>query len=101
MLILDKHTVAALPLSSEHPQHAHGTGTLAGYVVRETIRNGTVLWHGTVDDKGHFALCGYDVAVIDGARRYAEALDIMHSYRAGDGYAVIDNIYTCGCRSTR
>lgn len=63
----------------------HGLSTIAGHIVRRTIP-GTEAAH-------------VDVAQIDGATNYGRALDIARDERAKPGqYAVIDTVYTCGCR---
>lgn len=80
--------------SADFPRHSHGTHVLAGYVIRQTERDGEYLWH----DEAKTA-CGEDVAVVEGSTNYADALEIKHTYRTGTSYAVIDSLYTCGCRS--
>lgn len=73
----------------QHPAHSHGLDTTVGYVLRETIR-----------DRQSLGPDYIDVAVFDGDHRYGTALDLAHVYRAADGgYAVVDTLYACGCRS--
>lgn len=69
--------------------------------MRETIRNGEALWHGPLNGHGEHTLCGYDVAVVEGGRCYVETFPIRDQYRSLPigGYAVVDNLYACGCRS--
>ena len=81
--------------------HGHDLDQLVGYVVRETLRDGQALWHGDLTGRGEARqFCGYDVAVVDGAHRFAEALTVAYAYRdLPDGYALVDHLYSCGCRS--
>lgn len=73
--------------------HPHGpSGGVVGYVVRETIRGGCRL---AVAD----GPLGVDVAAFDGATQYGAALDTARGYRQHGGYAVVDSLYACGCRS--
>ena len=82
------------------PDHSHTTDTIVGYVVRETVRNGRPLFRGTPDTRGIHPECGFDVEVIDGGHRYADTFATRDSYRSTDGgYAVVDDLYACGCRS--
>lgn len=89
------------PLAEHHVMHDGSSPTLAditGYIVRRTIVAGV-----TVPD-------GVDVAVY-GPPAYAAATDLAWKYRtrparAGDpsdttpwGWAVVDTVYACGCRS--
>ena len=67
--------------------HAHGLDTTAGYIVRRTF----------FDEREH-----EDVATINGRTNYEQALVAVREVRAeqtGMGYAVIDFVYECGCRS--
>ena len=70
--------------------HTITTG-LVGYVVRHTIRDGEIIR----STRG----VGYDVAVVVGASRYADTFPIRDAHRQGRDYAVVDNLYGCGCRS--
>jgi len=72
--------------------HDHSTTTgIVGYVVRHTIENGEIIRDGE--------RVGRDVAVVEGAHRYAETFPIRDAHRAGRDYAVVDMLYGCGCRS--
>ena len=84
----------------EFPGHYHShPDDVVGYAVRETIRSGEILWHGEADDKGHRE-CGYDVATVEGSTRYGDTFAIRDQYRnEAGGYAVVDTLYRCGCRS--
>jgi len=84
-----------------YPGHSHSTDMIVGYVVRETIRDGVVLWHGERIGPGDMhEFCGYDVAVVEGACRYGDTFETRDSYRKQPGgYAVVDHLYSCGCRS--
>lgn len=87
----------------EFPGHHHSNDDLVGYAVRETIRDGKALWHGEMTVQHgveRWSECGYDVAVVEGARRYGDTFEVRDSYRnAPGGYAVVDRLYRCGCRS--
>lgn len=87
---------------AEHLDHDHPSDSVVGYVVRKTISPyGSVLWHTEVDASGdEVRECGYDVAVVEGARNYADTFPIRDLHRRGKGYAVVDTLYACGCRST-
>jgi hypothetical protein len=74
--------------------HSHGLDDIAGHVV--TI---------TRYDNATSQTTREDVAYIDGATHYGEAVELAHKVRAqiasGDidaTYAVIDTVYTSGCR---
>lgn len=76
---------------TEHPQHEHGTATLAGYSVVSTD------WNGGSPTR-------YEVLRIEDPCGYAFALEAVQEVRDVSGeyqYGVIDNLYTCGCRSNR
>ena len=82
------------------PDHSHTSDTIVGYVVRETVRNGRPLFRGTPDAHGIHPECGFDVEAIDGGHRYADTFATRNSYQSTDGgYAVVDTLYACGCRS--
>ena len=73
---------------------AHSLDDIVGYVVRQTFDNGLPLFDSSR------ALCGFDVASIDGANRFGDALEIAYAFRRVPGsYAVVDNVYACGHRS--
>lgn len=76
--------------------HCHSlTDGLAGYIVRQTKRDGRVLSSGNPLDA-----TGFPVAVVTDPRRYGAAVEIAREVRAVQGsYAVIDSVYVCGCRS--
>jgi hypothetical protein len=75
--------------------HQHSTDNLVGYAIRHTIEpDGTVLWH--TDGSGR---CGHDVVVVDKPTEYGWAIEAAHADRAQNGWAVIDHLYSCGCRS--
>ena len=92
-------TFAGKPLSElasgrDNASHAHGLNSVAGYVLRQTQRDGVWLWH----DEAKTA-CGEDVAVFEGDGTYGALLDRKREL-GGDGqYFVADFVYTCGCRS--
>lgn len=65
----------------------HNLGSITGYVVRRTIAAGEMLAEPC------------DVAVIAGATEYGAALDYARGYRTAGSWAVVDFLYTCGCRS--
>lgn len=77
---------------------SHGTSSVVGYVVRETIDEGVML---TRTDVGNGLACGYDVGAFVGATSYAEAVTRAQEYRGRGrrGYAVVDWLYACGHRS--
>ncbi|MGW9031656.1 hypothetical protein ACWGQ5_48145 [Streptomyces sp. NPDC055722] len=84
----------------DYPGHFHSNDIIVGYVVRETIRGGKPLHHGEPDEHGHHEGCGYDVFAVDGAHRYTETFPTRDAYRQQcGGYAVVDTLYKCGCRS--
>ncbi len=85
-------TVAGFVPLNGSSRHDHSATTgIIGYVVRETIREGVVLREGN-----HV---GVDVRLVLGGPRYADALVIRDGYRdTRSGYAVVDNLYGCGCR---
>src|SRR6185312_1945065 len=63
----------------DNPRHSHSNDNLVGYVVVETVDPELgALWRHKVDG-GHTTepvcagSCGWDVAVIDAANRYADA----------------------------
>ena len=68
----------------EHRTHSHSLDELAGYVVREV----------GLEDAA-------DLAWIDSPVRYGEALSTQQRHRrmSGTYSAVIDTVYTDGCRS--
>ena len=96
--------VGGRPLSAYQPfrwaHAAHRAGAslsdIVGYVVRRTIADdGEILWN---DEER--TSCGYDVAVLPAPHLYGQALDVALEHRGpGDGYAVVDRLYACGCRS--
>lgn len=105
-LTIGATVVAGRPLAEyrpirEFPGHFHSNDMLVGYVVRETIRDGTVLWHGAhIGPADMHEHCGYDVAAVEGAARYGDTFAVRDAYRAQPGgYAVVDSLYSCGCRS--
>lgn len=72
--------------------HDHSTTTgIVGYAVRHTIEDGVVISDGQ--------RVGRDIAAIAGAHRYAETFPLRDAYRTPGRYAVVDNLYGCGCRS--
>ncbi|WP_331732904.1 hypothetical protein OG613_48875 (plasmid) [Streptomyces sp. NBC_00015] len=81
----------------EFPAHSHRTDDVVGYVVRETVRDWRPLYRDECrPDEG----CGYDVFAVDGAHRYAETFLTRNAYRQRQGgYAVVDTLFACGCRS--
>lgn len=77
-----------------HRDHTHNTDGVVGYVVRETIRERNILWG---ED---FGTCGYDVQAVEGGHRYGDTFPLRDVYRdRPGGYAVVDRLYRCGCRS--
>jgi hypothetical protein len=64
--------------------HNHGIATTAGYIVRRTF----------------FGARAHEDAGTFGADGYGQALERVREVRAEghDGYAVIDTVYSCGCR---
>lgn len=84
-----------------YPGHSHTTDMIVGYVVRETIRDGVVLWHGEhIGPSDMHEFYGYDVHVVEGACRYGDTFETRDAYRRQPGgYAVVDTLYSCGCRS--
>ncbi|HKT02000.1 MAG TPA: hypothetical protein VJT31_20935 [Rugosimonospora sp.] len=81
--------------------HPHGLAAIVGYVVRETVRDGVVLWHGEHTGPADVhEFCGYDVAAVEGSDRYGDTFPTRDQYRSQPGsYAVVDSLYACGCRS--
>lgn len=69
----------------------HGLNTTAGYIVRSTFFERGLRAH-------------EDDSLYEGAGSYCAALGRAHAIRADNraagiaGYAVIDWLYTCGCR---
>lgn len=81
-----------------NPRHNHSLDDIVGYVVRETVRNRKPIV--VAPSTGRGALIGQDVAVVEGGNRYAEAFPVRDAYRnTPGGYAVVDSLYACGCRS--
>lgn len=79
------------PLAKD-PAHDHHIDNVVGYVVRETIRSGEVLR----DEAGRV---GIDKVVVEGGTEYGRAREYARRYIAQrGGYAVVDNLYGCGCR---
>jgi hypothetical protein len=98
--------VAGRPISEyrdlrDFPKHSHGRDNVVGYVVRETVRDGKPLYHGEKDERGIYqGGCGYDVFAVEGASRYDWTWPVRDAYRKmKGGYAVVDELYSCGCRS--
>lgn len=93
--------IAGRPVSEyvdawSRPRHDHGSDTTVGYVVRRTIDPlGIILWH----DSATKARCGVDVLAVEGATRYADTFAMRDELRQGTGYAVVDTLYACGCRT--
>jgi len=90
--------VAGRPLAEyvqlhHHAGQVHSTDGIVGYVVRETVRDGKALYS---DDR---AGCGYDVQAVEGGHRYGDTFGLRDFLREGRGYAVVDSLYACGCRS--
>jgi hypothetical protein len=92
-------TVADAPAWHDHGSHDHGLDTIAGYVVAITRLMGDVTTR-------HIART--DVEVFDGSTSYAQALDRARNERKAIArgehgpdatYAVVDTVYTCGCRN--
>jgi hypothetical protein len=77
------------------PSHDHRTDEIVGHVVRQTVTaDGAVLPR---DASGRI---GTTVATVEGAGAFPVALAMARDVRAdGQAYAVIDNVYRCGCRS--
>jgi hypothetical protein len=72
----------------EHPQHSHRIEDIIGYAVRVTVLDGAVL-HG-----------GYTVETFDGGSLFPRAQALALEYRERwNAWAVIDRLYTCGCRT--
>jgi hypothetical protein len=90
--------VATAPSILENGSHSHGLYSEAGYVVRQTQRDGVWLWHQPADADGiNRGPCGQDVAA---SESYSRAMSMAHALRLGNGsYAVVDRVYVCGCRS--
>lgn len=88
-----------------HLPHQHSTDLIVGYVVRETIGpNGEgALWRNAAGDRveanDRAGRCGYDIAVVEGPGRYVNTRLIVADYEADGGYAVVDSLFVCGCRS--
>jgi hypothetical protein len=76
-----------------HRGSAHSTDAIVGHVVRETVREGLVL---TNAEHGG---CGYDVQAVAGGHNYGATFGLRDKLREGRGYAVVDSLYPCGCRS--
>jgi hypothetical protein len=76
-----------------HRNSAHSTDDIVGYVVRETIRQGRTL------NSSQHGGCGYDVQAVVGGYNYAATFGLRDKLREGRGYAVVDSLYSCGCRS--
>lgn len=90
-IIAGRRLEAYLPIEG-FPGHHHNNNMIVGYAVRETVRGGKILWHD--------ADCGYDVAVVEGSTNYADTFEIRDRIRfTPGGYAVVDRLYSCGCRS--
>lgn len=93
-------TFAGKPLGSlaslrDNLSHSHGLDFVAGYVLRQTQREGVWLWH----DEAKTA-CGEDVEVFEGAGSYGALLERKYALgHLGANYFVADTVYTCGCRS--
>lgn len=70
--------------------HEHGLATIAGYVVRVTCEPGAD-FHPREQDR--------DLVAYGSPRMYGEALEAAHAIRDARGWAVVDVVYACGCRS--
>jgi hypothetical protein len=75
-----------------HCSQDHNHDTAVGYVVRLTVKNGTVLRRGLPDVLGIY-IVGYDV---DAVESYGEARNIVRSHQPDA--AAIDGLFRCGCR---
>jgi hypothetical protein len=91
MVTVIRAVAGFVPLNSSS-RHDHSTTTgIIGYVVRETIRDGVVL-----RERNHV---GFDVHLVLGGPNYGDTFAIRDGYRnVRGGYAVVDNLYGCGCR---
>lgn len=93
-LTLAGKPIAELVSAAANSGHGHGLNTVAGYILRQTQRDGQWLWH--AEGSG----CGEDVAVFEGSASYGALLDRKRELGHGDDqYFVADFVYTCGCRS--
>lgn len=82
-----------VPIGTNRCFH-HSLDDVIGYVVRETIRNGQVIYNAATGRVGH------DQYLVEGATNYAETFPLRDEFRNQPrGYAVADSLYRCGCRS--
>jgi hypothetical protein len=93
--------VATGPSILENGSHSHGLYSEAGYVVRQTQRDGVWLWRQPADADGiNRGPCGEDVAVFEGPFAFAKAGDAAVAISTSLGnHALVDRVYACGCRS--
>ncbi|MCK9898125.1 hypothetical protein [Frankia sp. AgB32] len=68
--------------------HSHSLSQIVGHVVRETVRGGVPLWAMAVD-----------VAAFEGADQFGAAVELAETFCVDSGYALVDRLYACGCRS--
>jgi hypothetical protein len=91
----DLDNLATAPRLVDHPEHDHGRNAITGYVVRRTANGGKILPTITPGCRP-----GVDVAVYPSPHAYPAARTLAGLLRQHPGaYAVIDNLYACGCRS--
>lgn len=89
---------AAAPSLTEHPRHEHSLSTIVGYSVVRT-------WWTTEDLSDIHRV---QVEIFPRSNAYGAARARCHALLAVDrregnrkAYAVVDNLYACGCRSDR
>jgi len=70
-----------------HHEHRHSLDDVADYVVVATRRTGEAIYR-------------RDLAIVEDA---GQAVEIAHAKRTrvdiSDGYAIVESVFTCGCRS--
>lgn len=93
MLDLHLGNVGQFQPMAYDPTHDHTTNGIVGYAVRETVADNEMI-------EAPDGRIGRDVAVISGAENYIKTFPIRDRCREQPGgYAVVDRLYACGCRS--
>jgi hypothetical protein len=92
-LLADPERIADAPGIAAHPEHStHSLDDIVGYVVRRTLQDGTIL-------PARAGRVGDDAMIFVGGNSYATAMEITRAMRFDGRYAVVDSVYSCGCRS--
>lgn len=93
-LLLNPQALATAPTTRGRIDHDHNLNTIVGFVVRQSIEDGERL----PDMAPHRP--GRDIAVVPGVTSYSTAVELAGHVRGREGsWAVVDRVYTCGCRT--